>query len=66
MFLIGTLFITAKADTISYQTYGFRAHYGFIIPHSSAIEAEPHTNPYGFDLTVYAGPDPLISAVLCA
>lgn len=52
MFLMGTLFITAKADTISYQTYGFRAHYGFIIPHSAAIEAVSHTNPYGFDLSI--------------
>ncbi|MBW6500702.1 MAG: acyloxyacyl hydrolase [Bacteroidales bacterium] len=52
MFLMGTSFITARADTISYRTYGFRAHYGFIIPHSSAIEAVSHTNPYGFEFSI--------------
>ena len=50
--LMGRSFITIQADTISCKTAGFRAHYGYIIPHSSAIEAISHTNPYGFDLSI--------------
>lgn len=30
---------------------GFQSHYGFIIPHTSAIEPVSHTNPYGLELS---------------
>ena len=41
-----------RADTIPALHTGFQAHYGFIIPHSDAIEAVSHTNPYGFELGI--------------
>ena len=41
---------SVRADTIPALHTGFQAHYGFIIPHSDAIEAVSHTNPYGFNL----------------
>jgi hypothetical protein len=43
--------ITVRADTIPSVFTGFQAHYGFIIPHSKAIEPVSHTNPYGFELS---------------
>ncbi len=43
---------TVRADTIPYVYTGIRAHYGFIIPHSVAIEPVSHTNPFGFDISI--------------
>lgn len=43
---------TRGADTIPYKNLGLRAHYGFIIPHSKAIEEVSHTNPFGFELSL--------------
>lgn len=43
---------TLRADTIPIRNYGFRAHYGFIIPHSKAIEEVSHTNPFGFEISL--------------
>lgn len=48
--LICLTIYSVRADTIPALHTGFRAHYGFIIPHSSAIEPVSHTNPYGFEL----------------
>jgi hypothetical protein len=31
---------------------GIHSHYGFIIPHTSAIEPISHTKPYGFELDI--------------
>ena len=41
-----------KADSSVYSFLGFQAHYGFIIPHSLAIEPVSHTNPFGFEMSI--------------
>ena len=41
-----------KADSSVYSFWGFQAHYGFIIPHSIAIEPVSHTNPIGFEISI--------------
>jgi hypothetical protein len=40
-----------KPDTLNYYSIGLNAHYGFIIPHSAAIEPVSHTNPAGFEIS---------------
>jgi hypothetical protein len=54
-FVLGLLcqqIIAVRADTIPAFHTGFQAHYGFIIPHSSAIEPVSHTNPFGFETSI--------------
>jgi hypothetical protein len=40
-----------KHDSLSFGYFGITSHYGFIIPHTSAIEPVSHTRPYGFELS---------------
>ncbi len=42
--------ISAQEDTTGVKYFAFQAHYGFIIPHSEAIEQVSHTNPFGFEM----------------
>jgi len=42
--------IGAQEDTSDVKYFAFQAHYGFIIPHSEAIEQVSHTNPFGFEI----------------
>jgi hypothetical protein len=41
--------VNAEADTTRYIYNGLQVHYGFIIPHSDAIEQVSHTNPFGIE-----------------
>jgi len=50
IFLLNHSICFSNADTIPRFFTGFQAHYGFIIPHSRAIEAVSHTKPYGFEI----------------
>ncbi|NSW94588.1 MAG: acyloxyacyl hydrolase, partial [Bacteroidales bacterium] len=43
--------LVLPSDTTSVFSAGFRGHYGFIIPHSAAIEQVSHTNPFGFEIS---------------
>jgi len=52
IFFLSLSLCPVYADTIPYTSTGFRAHYGFIIPHSRAIEEVSHTNPYGFEISI--------------
>ncbi len=40
-----------RADTIPQFSCGSQMHFGFIIPHSKAIEPVSYTNPYGIEVT---------------
>lgn len=51
-FLLYQTIYVANADTIPHSIVGFQAHYGFIIPHSQAIEAVSHTRPLGFEINI--------------
>jgi len=44
--------VIVKADTVPQFYCGLQAQYGFIIPHSKAIEPVSHTNPYGFEASI--------------
>jgi len=44
--------LSVRADSIPGLHTGFQAHYGFIIPHSDAIEPVSHSNPYGIELGI--------------
>jgi hypothetical protein len=50
-FFQSTLAFSQKRDSLDYYNTGFNVHYGFIIPHTEAIEPVSHTRPYGFDLS---------------
>jgi len=50
LFLTCFQVLSARSDTIPVWSSGFRTEYGFIIPHSPAVEPVSHTNPYGFGL----------------
>jgi len=52
LFLMSLTIVAQKRDSSAYSFLGFQAHYGFIIPHSPAIEPVSHTNPFGFELSV--------------
>ena len=43
---------SAQQDTLVHKLTGFQAHYGFIIPHSEAIENVSNSNPYGFEINL--------------
>ena len=45
-------YVKAEADTIPHYYIGWRADYGFIIPHSRSIAALSDTYPYGFELSL--------------
>ena len=51
VFLMSFSLVAQKKDSSEYSFLGFQAHYGFIIPHSPAIEPVSHTNPFGFELS---------------
>lgn len=51
LFIINDLSLNGSPDTIPARYIGARANYGFIIPHSTAIEAISHTKPYGFEIS---------------
>ncbi|MBA4321397.1 MAG: hypothetical protein C0408_01130 [Odoribacter sp.] len=42
---------SSTIDTIPCFHTGFQVHYGFILPHSNAIEAVSHTKPFGFEIS---------------
>jgi hypothetical protein len=50
LFLLNRSICLANPDTIPHLFTGFQAHYGFIIPHSQAIEPVSHTKPFGFEI----------------
>jgi hypothetical protein len=50
-FIISLPLFSQNADTAKHYYIGLQAHYGFIIPHSPAIEPVSHTNPYGFEIS---------------
>jgi len=51
MFLLTCLQASPQnRDTLNYYSIGINAHYGFIIPHSSAIEPVSHTNPAAIEI----------------
>jgi hypothetical protein len=52
LFLRSLSLYSQKTDSTVYSFLGFQAHYGFIIPHSPAIEPVSHTNPYGFEFSI--------------
>jgi hypothetical protein len=52
LFLRSLSIFSQKSDSSVYSFLGFQAHYGFIIPHSPAIEPVSHTNPFGFELSI--------------
>jgi len=39
-------------DSTNHFFIGIQSHYGFIIPHTQAIEPVSHTNPYGFEISL--------------
>lgn len=39
-------------DSNNHYFIGIQSHYGFIIPHTEAIEPVSHTNPYGFEISL--------------
>jgi hypothetical protein len=41
----------AVTDTLPYFHTGIQVHYGFILPHSTAIETVSHTKPFGFEIS---------------
>jgi len=51
VFLFSLSLFSQKSDSVNHRYIGFQAHYGFIIPHSSAIETVSHTKPYGFEIS---------------
>jgi len=52
LFLRSFSILSQISDSSVYSFVGFQAHYGFIIPHSPAIEPVSHTNPFGFELSI--------------
>lgn len=40
-----------NADPVDYYFIGLQSHYGFIIPHTAAIEPVSHTKPYGVEVS---------------
>lgn len=40
------------SDSTNHYFIGIQSHYGFIIPHTEAIEPVSHTNPYGFEISM--------------
>jgi len=51
LFIFNVLSLNGTPDTIPAKYIGARINYGFIIPHSAAIEAISHTKPYGFEIS---------------
>jgi len=47
--LPGLILFSQKSD--NHHFTGLQAHYGFIIPHTSAIEAASHSKPYGLEIS---------------
>ena len=52
LFISGSVLFSQKADTAMFIFSGSQVHYGFIIPHSDAIEEVSHTKPYGFEVNI--------------
>jgi hypothetical protein len=46
-----SLNIFSQEDKEYHSLTAFQSHYGFIIPHTEAIEPVSHTKPYGFELS---------------
>jgi hypothetical protein len=51
LFLINSSVHSQETKTGKHFFTGFQSHYGFIIPHTAAIEPVSHTSPYGFELS---------------
>lgn len=50
-FMSGLFAGYSQSDTLTYNATGMRINYGFIIPHSKAIEAVSHTNPFEAEIS---------------
>lgn len=50
-FILLSLDLFSQDQTEYHFLTSFQSHYGFIIPHTKAIEPVSHTKPYGFELT---------------
>jgi hypothetical protein len=52
LFISSSLLHSQNADTANHIFSGFQAHYGFIIPHSDAVQEVSHTKPYGLEINI--------------
>jgi hypothetical protein len=51
LFVFNQSVCSGLTDTIPYIHTGLMVHYGFILPHSTAIEAVSHTKPIGIEIS---------------